>query len=243
MENNQLSITKVIALHLLPGIIITLVFNVIATWAVGQNLPVPLALLFTWVLAGIPLELGILFYHGYRLNHRLSLAGVILFKESTNRRTLLWLIPLLVVWALIVLTLLTPLANKIMLALFSWYPKHLMLPDFAQNIDNYPRSVLWLVLALSGLLNVAVPIVEELYFRGFLLPRMPSVNKWAPLLNSVFFSLYHFWLPWEFFSRIIALLPMTYAVWRKKDVSIGIWVHCLINSIGTLGLLVFILGR
>lgn len=243
MTNNQLSITKVIALHLLPGIIITLVFSVVATWAAEQNLPASLALLFTWVLAGIPLELGILFYHGYRLNRRLSLNGVIHFKENTNRRTLLWLISLLVVWALIVLTLLVPSANRIMLLLFSWFPGHLILSDFSQNISNYPESVLWLILALSGLLNVVVPVVEELYFRGFLLPRMASLNKWAPLLNAVFFSLYHFWLPWEFFSRIIALFPMTYAVWWKKDVRIGIWVHCLINSIGTLGLLVFILNR
>lgn len=243
MTNDQPSMTKIIALHLLPGIIITLVFSAIAIWTTKQNLPVPFALLFTWVLAGIPLELGILLYQGYRLNHRLSLKGIILFKESTNRRTLLWLIPLLIVWALIVLTLLTPLANKIMLTLFSWYPKHLMLPDFAQNIGNYSNSVLWLTLVLSGLLNVVVPFVEELYFRGFLLPKMSSLNKWAPLLSAVFFSLYHFWLPWEFFNRIIALLPMIYAVWWRKDVSIGIWVHCLINSIGTLGLLFFILGR
>lgn len=239
----KLSLTKIIALHLLPGIIITLVFGAIAPWTTRQNLPVPLALLFTWVLAGIPLELGVLLYQGYRLNHRLSLEGVILFRETISPRTLLWLTPVLVVWALTALTLLTPLANRIMLVLFSWFPQHLLLSDFAQNISNYPRSVLWLVVSLSGLLNVLVPVVEELYFRGFLLPRMSSLNKWAPLLNTVLFSLYHFWLPWEFFNRIIALLPMVYAVWWKRNIFIGIWVHALLNSFGTIGLLLFILSQ
>lgn len=239
----KLSITKIIAMHLFPGIIITLVFGAIAPWTTRQNLPVPLALLLTWVLAGIPLELGILVYQGYRLTHRLSLEGVILFRESITQRTLLWLIPLLVLWALIALTLLTPLANRIMPLLFAWFPKHLLLSDFVQNISNYPRPVLWLVVSLSGLLNVLVPVVEELYFRGFLLPRMSSLNKWAPLLNTVLFSLYHFWLPWEFFSRIIALIPMTYAVWWKRNIFIAIWVHILINSLGTIGLVLFILSR
>ena len=239
----KLSLTKIIALHLLPGLVITLIFVVIAPWTTRQNLPTPLALLFTWLLAAIPLELGILVWQGYRLNRRLSLEGVILFRETMNPRTLLWLTPLLLSWALIALTLLTPLANRLMLLLFAWFPEHLLLSAFAQNISNYPRPVLWLVVSLSGVLNVLVPVVEEVYFRGFLLPRITSVNKWAPLLNTVLFSLYHFWLPWEFFSRIIALLPMTYAVWWKRNVFIGIWVHVLLNSLGTIGLLVLILSQ
>lgn len=243
MTNEKLSITKIATLHLLPGIIITLVFSAIATWTTEQNLPAPLAILFTWVLAGIPFELGFLLYQGYLLNHRVSLQGIILFREPLNKRTFIWLVPLLVLWALVVLTLLTPSANKIMFLLFSWFPKQLILSDFAHNISSYPRWSLWLVLILSGILNIVVPVIEELYFRGFLLPRMSSLNHWAPLASVALFSLYHFWLPWEFLNRIIALLPMTYAVWRNKNIFIGIWVHCLINSIGTLGLLAFILNQ
>lgn len=240
---DQHSITKIIILHILPGMIITLAFVVLAPWAARQNLPAPLSLLLTWVFVGIPLELGILMYEGYRHNHRLSLKGVLLFKETIRRRTFFWLIPLLVIWVLIVLALLAPSANEILLNLFSWYPKQLILSNFAQNISKYPRLVLWLVFGLSGILNIVVPVIEELYFRGFLLPRMSTLNKWAPLVNTVLFSLYHFWLPWEFFNRIIALFPMTYAVWRTKNVFVSIWVHSLINTFGTIGLLVLILNQ
>lgn len=241
--NNHPSLTKIISLHLLPGIVVTLVFIVIAAWSTKQNLPIPLALLFTWVLAGIPFELGVLVYEGYRLNHRLSLKGVVSFQETIKPRQFVWLVILLLLWALIAITLLTPLANMIMFTIFSWYPDHLLLTNFAQNINYYPKSTLWLVVIMSGLLNVIVPIVEELYFRGFLLPRLSAFSKWAPFINTVLFSLYHFWLPWEFLSRIVALFPMNYAVWRYKNVFISIWVHVLLNSLGTIGLLVLILNQ
>jgi hypothetical protein len=43
---------------------------------------------------------------------------------------------------------------------------------------------------LNGVIG---PVVEELYFRGFLLPRMEGLGRWAPLVNvtlsrSVFFG-------------------------------------------------------
>lgn len=240
---NQHSIPKSITLHLAPGIVITLVFIAISQWTTLQNLPVPLALLFTWIVAGIPLELGILLYLGFMLNKRLSLKGVILYQDSVPRRQLIWLIPPLTVWALVILTLLTPLANSLRTLLFPMWPTSLLLTEFAQNLDQYSRSVLWLVALLSVLLNVLVPIVEELYFRGFLLPRMSSFNKWAPLVNITLFSLYHFWLPWEFLNRIIALFPMAYSVWRKRNILISIWVHVVINTLGSIGLVLFILNR
>lgn len=240
---NQPSLKTIIFLHLLPGIVVTLVFSGIAAWSTKQNLPTPLALLFTWVLAGIPFELGVLVYEGYRLNHRLSLKGVISFQEPVKQRQFIWLVILLLLWALISITLLTPLAELIRSTIFSWYPNHLLLTNFIQNINHYPKSTWWLVVIMSGLLNVVVPVVEELYFRGFLLPRLSALNKWAPFINVVLFSLYHFWLPWEFLTRIVALFPMSHAVWRNKNVFLSIWVHSLLNSFGTIGLLVLVLNQ
>src|SRR5207248_6882977 len=84
---------------------------------------------------------------------------------------------------------------------------------------------------------VVVPWAEELYFRGYLLPRMGALGRWAPLVNTALFSLYHVWLPWEFFSRVVALLPAIYVVWWKRDLRVSIWVHMLLNSTGSIGLL------
>jgi membrane protease YdiL (CAAX protease family) len=92
-------------------------------------------------------------------------------------------------------------------------------------------------------LNIATPITEELYFRGFLLPRMARWGIWAPLISVALFSLYHFWLPWENPTRIIALLPLVYAVQWKRNIYLSIAVHSLLNTIGSIGLLMLVLNR
>jgi membrane protease YdiL (CAAX protease family) len=47
---------------------------------------------------------------------------------------------------------------------------------------------LLLGLVLSG---VVAPVVEEMYFRGYLLPRLSRLGRWAPVLNVTLFALYH----------------------------------------------------
>ena len=81
-------------------------------------------------------------------------------------------------------------------------------------------SALFLVL-INGIFG---PIVEELYFRGYLLPRISQLRGWAPLFNSVLFSIYHFFSPWQNPLRILAFTPVFYACWKKN---IYVIVHCL----------------
>jgi len=88
-----------------------------------------------------------------------------------------------------------------------WWPTRLRLDSLALHLPNYERGLVWTIVALSLVLNVAVPRVEELYFRGYLLPRLGRCGRWAPLVNTALFSVYHVWQPWEFFSRLAALLP------------------------------------
>lgn len=80
-------------------------------------------------------------------------------------------------------------------------------------------------------------MVEELYYRGYLLPRVSRLGKWAPLINTVLFSLYHFTSLWQNPSRIIAFLPMVYAVWWKRNIYLGILVHCALIVFNSLGIL------
>ena len=92
-----------------------------------------------------------------------------------------------------------------------------------------------MTLAAYFVLNGVVgPVVEELYFRGYLLPRMERLGRWAPLINVSLFSLYHFWSPWQVMARILGLGPMVYAVRWKRNVYLGMVVHCALNSLGVL---------
>ena len=77
----------------------------------------------------------------------------------------------------------------------------------------------------------AGPIVEELYFRGYLLPRLTRFGRWAPLLHAVLFSVYHFWTPWQNPSRILLIGPMAYVVWWKRNLYLAMLAHGALNTI------------
>ncbi len=240
--DEKLSAARLVILHVAPGIVITVGFVLIARLTASLGWPATLALLLTWPVIGLPLLLGLLFYHGRKLNGRWSLKGVIIYRRPLPGRQYVWLIPVLLIWTAVWSTVLFPVADAVRGILFSWWPGWLNLSAFMQDPVRYPTAILWAVVILSAVLNLAVPIVEELYFRGFLLPRMPAGSCWAPLLNASLFSLYHFWLPWDFFGRLVALLPVAYVVQWKRNAYVSVWVHCLLNSLGTIGLIVLVLG-
>ncbi|MEV0111553.1 CPBP family intramembrane glutamic endopeptidase [Nocardia sp. NPDC050799] len=83
---------------------------------------------------------------------------------------------------------------------------------------------------------VPLPLIEELYFRGFLLPRIAHLGGWAPVLSTVLFALYHFWSPWVFVSRVIFTFPGYWFAWRHRDIRLSIGMHVGVTSIvATLG--------
>src|SRR5918993_2586461 len=89
---------------------------------------------------------------------------------------------------------------------------------------------------------IAGPVVEEMYFRGYLLPRISRFGAWAPLINTVLFSLYHFFSPWLNVSRIITFLPTIYAAWWKRSIYLSMIVHILGNVAGAVLTVLLILG-
>lgn len=52
-----------------------------------------------------------------------------------------------------------------------------------------------------------------------------------PTPASATTTLYHLWKPWDSINPILILAPMVYAVWRTKDIRIGIAVHIMLNSL------------
>jgi membrane protease YdiL (CAAX protease family) len=82
--------------------------------------------------------------------------------------------------------------------------------------------------------GVAGPLVEEMYFRGHLLPHLERLGRWSPAVNTTLFALYHFASPWQFFARALGLMPLFYFVWRRSNIYVGIAVHCALNTMGAL---------
>ncbi len=103
-----------------------------------------------------------------------------------------------------------------------------VLPNLTGPLGEF-GTYLWIGL-IFGVVNAVVgPVVEEVYFRGYLLPRLSRFGAWAPLINTVLFSLYHFFTPWQNVGRILGLLPMVYAAWWKRSIYVSMGAHVLGN--------------
>ena len=111
------------------------------------------------------------------------------------------------------------------------------MPDWytVQDFTGYDKSKILITLIFNLLLNgFLAPYIEELNFRGYLLPRINSWGKSAFFVNAVLFSLYHFWQPYIYLTLILSLLPMTYLVWKTRDLRLSILTHSLLNLGGAL---------
>lgn len=116
---------------------------------------------------------------------------------------------------------------------FGWLPAWLDVSDLAAHPGNYAYG--WVLASwLLGLLvtSTSGPVIEELYFRGFLLPRIPGKPVMVVTAGVALFALYHLFSPWMAVTRAIALVPMVYFVWRKRNLGIGIAAHVLLNLAG-----------
>lgn len=216
-----------VALHLVPGALVVLVY-LVATEPLVKAVHYPTFL--GWALALVvvlyPL-LGGLFWLGRCTQGRISLRGVV-------RNTQRWLSPgktlgvivVLVVWMTTVSLALNPLDQFLFDHVFWWVPFEGAGGSATTYLDGYSHEVLvttmLICLFLTGL---TLPWIEELYFRGFLLPRLAHLGVWAPVLNTVLFSVYHFWAPWTVVSKLIFLAPGIWLVWSKKDLRLSIGMH------------------
>jgi membrane protease YdiL (CAAX protease family) len=225
-EMDSLSIPKMLLGHLLPGVPILLVAVLFSSPAVGIGLPFYLSLMIAIALGLIPVQMLILFTVAKRQGKKIS--EIIHFKEKmSGGKTILWALPLFL-FAALVFTFLLPIEEPLW-GIFDWLPEwfHITL----ESLKSRPALIIP-TLVLDFLLNGFLgPIVEEIYFRGFLLPRMNNLGKWAPIVNAGLFSLYHFFSPWQNITRIVSLAPIVYTVWHKKNIRIGMFVHCSLNII------------
>lgn len=227
--------------HLLPGILIGAGYYLIAPRIEAAGYPSVMALILTAIFILIPAELGILFWQGKRSNGKLSLKGVVQYPQKLALwQYVLWIVVIFISSGLII-TVLNPVSTFIE-GWFDWIPENLRLGMGLS--DSFIRSKLIQTYALHFVFIVIVaPLIEELYFRGFLLPRMPEKLGWgAPLFHSLLFALYHTWSPWMFLARTLALLPLIYIVRWKKNIFLGIGAHWLINSIDFVMGVIFLLS-
>jgi membrane protease YdiL (CAAX protease family) len=225
----QHTLAQSIVLHLLPGILIAVVFFSSAPLARQWHLPPFIAQCFADLVVLVPSVLGFLYYQGYRRNGRLSLDGVVLYRDRLPCWQFVGLVPLILVAAGGLTVLLAPLGTGIFTRFFAWLPATFLTTT---DLHAYSRSTLISSYLVFFLMIVLIaPILEELYFRGYLLPRMARFGSWAPVIHSVLFALYHVWSPWLAIGRALSVLPMVVVVQWKRNIYLGMAAHIIGNSI------------
>ena len=96
-------------------------------------------------------------------------------------------------------------------------------------------------IALSFLAVIWGPLIEEIFFRGYLLPRQERVlGKYAWILNGLTFGVVHM-MSYKVYSLLL-MVPVffliSYEVQKYKDTSLGLLVHMLLNIASLIKILV-----
>ena len=113
----QLSVPKLIALHLIPGALVTATFVVLAPLVKAAGLPPIAALLAAILLVLVPVELGIVL----RSVRRDGGAAAVPYRQRLGPREWFWLVPVLIVPAFVGFGV-HRLIEPWLIALFGWLP-------------------------------------------------------------------------------------------------------------------------
>ena len=238
MKQDQIekhSTARSVILHLLPGILVGCFYLLIRQPVVNSGYPSVIALILAYAFILIPVEFGYLLVQGKKKTGRFTLQGIISYRNSIPWwQYLVWVVIIFISTGAIV-TLLKPLDAFLQEKLFFWVPKinYGLDGDFSRKtlIVTYSLIFIWIA--------VLTPLVEELYFRGYLLPRMEG--KYAPWLHSFLFAVQHVLEPWMIITRTLGFLPILFGV-KKKNIQIGIIVHILCNMVNVVTGIVFIVN-
>lgn len=225
----QLPLATLLVLFLVPGALITLVYVLLAPVIDAAGFPPIAALLVAIVIVLLPFELGVIL----RASRGHGIRSVMPYRRPIPARDWVWLVPVLIVAEFVGFGLSMAIEPRVIDILFGWLPDWFVRPIDPDQVGDYSREAWLVTLGAYFVLNGFIgPIIEELYFRGYLLPRMEWMGRWAPLVNVALFSIYHFWSPWQILGRILGLAPTVYAVRWKENIYLGMVVHCTGNILG-----------
>ena len=235
--HDRIGTLPLIALHLGPGIVFAVVFFLISGILTKQGFCSYLVLMIAIPVFLAPLEIGMIFLWSRRNAGTRSFRQAVGYLQKGNvfDDAVLPLILIPVGSALAFLA--GPATHFLEQHLSGLFPMgagmDAMIRDLASVSKTQQTIALILGLVCSGLV---APIVEELYFRGFLLSRSEGWGVMAPVFNSLLFGIYHMYAPWNTAAIFLMFLPIAYIAWARKDVRIGIVFHCLKNMINVIWL-------
>lgn len=225
----------------------TFVLNVVY-FVLGHFIKMPNLLLFCVIatFTMMPIELGIIINASKKEMGKYSLASAFVAQEKMALwKIITYALLLFGIAGLLSLTI-APLENSIFSGLRSSLLNHLPIGFDWTNYEylkTFSKPVLIVTCSYYFIFNVFLgPITEELFFRGYLTSHYDKQNSFTPVFIAILFSLYHFWLPFNNIFRIMAFAPAAYVAYKKKNIYISIWFHCMCNLLSVIGFVVEVMG-
>ena len=228
--NSRFPTLSVAVLHFVPAIAVFGFYLVAARVLASWGAPQTAALLLAFLVVGMPLQLTIMKRYATAAGKG-SIRDAIAFRQPQP----VWLTIALVIaaFALVAGMLATIPFDRISTGLaervFWWVPTAARPASAVTGAGAFVMATLILQIVIDGIVN---PIVEELYFRGFLLPRLSHLGWRAPLFSAALFTLAHLWQPHNYITIFAMVLPLTYITWWRRNIYVQMIAHCLANTIG-----------
>jgi uncharacterized protein len=225
-------------LHLGPGLVVGAAYLALIPAARALGLPSVAAIGGQALLVTGPLMIGVLKVSSRR--RRPGEPTIALRRVPTVGAILGWA-TLMICAAAAAFVLTRPVTAWLERTVFRGWPDSWK-PQLGTAGGYSDSALLWTaVLLLIGSVLIA-PVVEEAYFRGYLLPRMPAwLGRTAPVAHAVLFAFYHVWTLWLTPTRILAILPLIYITLRTRSVLPAMVAHVVLNLIDVVVIIVFVI--
>ena len=234
LTHPQHSLLKSFILHIMPGVLVTISFVLLKSITDSIGYPPLLAFLLAILFIDIPILLGVMLFEGKKQNGRLSLKGVVLYREKISWGMFALIFVGAFVGVYVLVTLITPVNTFLTEKFFSGLPKWIFLDEQSQYMA-FTKNVLVTTFAFHLVLTgLVLPWIEELYFRGYLLPRISRFNWWAPVISGLFFGLYHSWQSFGFLTVFLLGAILSTIVMWKRDIRLSIGLHVCANAFARL---------
>ncbi|MBV9951566.1 MAG: CPBP family intramembrane metalloprotease [Acidimicrobiia bacterium] len=233
----------VLALNFAPGLIT--VATVLALHPAARSLGLPPIVPYTVAIAVVtPLELGYLLWYGRRASGRWSIRPAIDLTSHLPKGRVLLTTAGFVLGTAVLAVALGPIASAIDSGTSSWFPSYLS-PDITDAaIAHYGQLALVLALAANLVVDAIVnPVVEELYWKGHLMGRIPLAGMGPVIATGVLFSAEHFWQPADFLLVALVQVALCWHARRRNTLDVAIATHWVVNGLVTIASIVAVLAH
>jgi len=232
---------KIIFLHLFPGILNILVIMILFHLSeyigiFSLNLPY-----FMVIISIVPFQLGYLLYTSKMTTGTYKIGKIITYQNKSKFIEYIIFIGIIIAWAIFINRFLEPFEIIIRDKFFIFVPDKVAFRNI--NLTKFSKNEL-LFTGIFGIITngILAPIIEELYFRGYLLSKINLSPKWAVVVNAILFSSYHFFSPWFFLSRLLMIIPIYYWTIKRNNIRFSLIAHLTANLYTNIRLLISILA-